>query len=907
MRLTIDGTEIDAKEGETILEVARNEGINIPALCYDPDLKPNGACRLCVVEIEGRDDLPLSCMTYASDGIVVHTNTEKVKEVRRRIVEVIRSDHEDNCKLCVKNEHCELQEICRVVGVETTPYEGIKKLAYPTEVDESNPFFKLDRRRCVLCTKCVRVCEEVQGVGALELNGYGFSTKVSGVGGRFIRDTACESCGQCLERCPTACLLPKIFVVPSHEVKTICPYCGVGCGMFMGIYYDRIVGVRGNRENPANRGNLCVKGRFGIADFVTSFSRLDSPRMRKNGELVSVSWEEALDFVASKLKEYRGDQFALIASGKLPNEDSYIAQKFARKVMGTNNIDHCARLCHSPSLVGLSEVLGSGATTNSISEIEEAKCIIAVGTNTTETHPVIGLRVRRACRKSAKLIVINPREINLCQHASLWLRNKPGSDVALLSGIARVMVDEGLLDYAFIEKRTEGFESFKESLKEFDLHTVEQISGVSAADIVKAARIFAENSPACILYAMGITQHSHGTDNVRAIANLAMLTGNLGKPSSGIHALRGQNNVQGACDMGCLPNFYPGYQPVTDLEVREKFESAWGGSLNIQPGLPLTEMFHAILDGKIKVLYIVGENPMLSEPDITHVEEALRQLDLLIVQDIFSNETSRLAHVVLPAATFAERDGTFTNTERRIQLFRKGMEPIGSSQPDWWTLCEIAKKMGVKGFDFAIPSEIFDEMAKLTPIYGGVSYNRLEESGLQWPCPSQDHPGTPILYTQQFNRSNGKAKFSVLQYRSSKEVPDEEYPFVLITGRSLYQYHTGTMTGKVKGLNELKGSETLEIHPEDAIQLGIFDDEVAVITSRRGQVAARVRVTESSPKGTVFLTFHFSEVPTNRLTSPVLDPEAKIPELKISAVRLKKGDESNLQAAAREQDLDDLY
>jgi formate dehydrogenase alpha subunit len=907
MRLTIDGTRIEAKEGETILEVARREEITIPALCYDPDLKPNGACRLCVVEIEGREGLPLSCMTPVSDGIVVHTNTEKVKEVRRRIVDVIRTDHEDNCKLCVKNEHCELQEICREVGVETTPYEGTKKLAYPTEVDESNPFFKLDRRRCVLCTKCVRVCEEVQGVGALELNGYGFSTKVSGVGGKLIKETACESCGQCMERCPTACLLPKIFVVPSREVRTICPYCGVGCGMYMGIYYDRIVSIRGNRENSANRGNLCVKGRFGIADFVTSLSRLDSPLLRKNGELKSVSWEEALDFIASKLPEVRGDRFALIASGKLPNEDNYIAQKFARIVMDTHHVDHCARLCHSPSMVGLGEVLGSGATTNSVSEIEGAKCIMAVGTNTTETHPVIGLRVRRACRKGAKLIVINPREINLCQSASLWLRNKPGSDVALLNGIAKVMIDEGFLDHSFIERRTEGFEAFRESLKEYDLHTAEQISGVPSAEIAKAARIFAGNSPACILYAMGITQHSHGTDNVRAIANLAMLTGNLGKPASGIYALRGQNNVQGACDMGCLPNFYPGYQPVTDPEVRKKFESAWGGSLSAKPGLPLTELFNAISEGKIKALYIIGENPMLSEPNITDVEEALRQLDFLIVQDIFSNETSQLAHVVLPATTFAERDGTFTNTERRIQLFRKGMEPIGSSQPDWWILCEIAKRMGVKGFDFSLPSEIFDEMARLTPIYGGISYDRLEENGLQWPCPSQDHPGTPILYTQEFNRSNGKAKFSVLQYHPPQEVPDEEYPLVLITGRNLYHYHTGTMTRKVKGLNELKGSETVEIHPQDATPLGISDGDVTMITSRRGQVAARARVTESSPKGTVFLTFHFDEVPANRLTHLALDPEAKIPELKVSAVRLEKGDENNLQTATGEQDLDDLY
>jgi predicted molibdopterin-dependent oxidoreductase YjgC len=436
---------------------------------------------------------------------------------------------------------------------------------------------------------------------------------------------------------------------------------------------------------------------------------------------------------------------------------------------------------------------------------------------------------------------------------------------------------------------------------------VERLSGISSEEIRKASRMFAGNSPACILYAMGITQHSHGTDNVRAIANLAMLTGNLGKPSSGIYALRGQNNVQGACDMGGLPNFYPGYQSVSDPEVRKKFESAWDASLSVQPGLTLTEIFPAISEGKVKALYIVGENPMLSEPDRMHVEEALCKLDLLIVQDIFPTETTKLAGVILPGATFAERDGTFTNTDRRIQLLHKGTEPIGSSRPDWWILCEIAKRMGENGFDYSHPSEIMDEIAKVTPIYGGVSYGRLSDGGLQWPCPSSDHPGTAILYTERFSRDGGKARFSAVGHRPPMEQPDEDYPFTLITGRSLYQYHTGTMTRKVKGLNELKGEEFAEIHPEDAARLGMVDGEVARIISRRGEVATRVRITEASPQGAIFLTFHFGEVPTNSLTNPVLDPEAKIPELKFCAVLVKKGEEGNLQTGAKEIDIDGLF
>jgi len=526
--------------------------------------------------------------------------------------------------------------------------------------------------------------------------------------------------------------------------------------------------------------------------------------------------------------------------------------------------------------------------TNSINEVGDAACIFAIGTNTTAAHPVIGLEVKRAVQNGAKLIVANPRKIDLCRFADLWLRHRPGTDVALLMGMMQVIVDEGLLDASFIEQRCQDFDVFKEELSNFGLDFVEQITGVPREKITEAARTYATSKPATILYAMGITQHSHGTDNVLAISNLAMLTGNIGKPSTGVNPLRGQNNVQGACDMGALPNAYPGYQRVDNPEVRQQFETVWGCSLSDSPGLTLTEILQAAYPRRIKALYIIGENSLLSEPDARHTEEALEALDFLVVQDIFLTETARLADVVLPAVTFAEKDGTFTNTERRVQRIRKTIESVGSSRPDWWITSEIARRLGGNGFDFSHPVEIMEEIASLTPSYRGISYERLESGGLQWPCLSREHPGTPILHTEQFLTPSGKGRFMSLEYKPPAETPDEGYPLILTTERSLYHYHTGTMTRRVEGLNILRSRELVEMNPRDANTLGVADGETVRVVSRRGAVITRAKVTEESPPGVVSMTFHFAESPTNVLTNPTLDPVAKIPELKVCAVRIEK-------------------
>ncbi len=544
-------------------------------------------------------------------------------------------------------------------------------------------------------------------------------------------------------------------------------------------------------------------------------------------------------------------------------------------------------------MAGLATTFGSGAMTNSINDIGDAACILAIGTNTTEAHPIIGFNIKKAVRRGTKLIVANPREIQLVRFADIWLRHNLGTDVALLMGMMRVIVDERLLDSAFIEERCEDFDAFRESLKNFGLIVVEKITGVPADQIAEAARMYATNSPASILYAMGITQHSHGTDNVIATANLAMLTGNIGKPGSGVNPLRGQNNVQGACDMGALPNVYPGYQAISDPAIKEKFEVAWGCSLSAQPGLTVIDILEAAYTEQLKAVYVIGENPVLSEPEAKHAEEALRKLEFLVVQDMFLTETAQLADVVLPGTTFAEKDGTFTNTERRVQRIRKVIEPIGNSKPDWWITCQLAQRMESRGFDFTHPSEIMDEIGGLTPSYGGISYERLETTGLQWPCPTREHPGTPILHSKQFTR--GKGRFVPLEYKPPAELPDDEYPLALTTGRSLFHFHTGTMSRKVTGLNIFRGEEQVEINPADALRLGIADGETIKVISRRGEVIAKAKVTDISPPGAIFMTFHFAESPTNVLTNPALDPVSKIPEFKVCAVRIEKNGQAKSQ------------
>ena len=881
--LNIDGVEVKAKRGATVLEAAQEAGIYIPTLCWDADLEPYGACRLCVVEIEGMRGLPTACTTPATDGMVVHTETTQVDRVRRTTVELLIADHPTDCLTCPKNQRCDLQKIAAYLGIEELRF---RKTTRELPIDKSNPFFDRDMNMCILCGKCVRTCDEILGIGAITFAFRGYASEIAAFGDKPILESNCVSCGECVVRCPVGALSPKKVIQPTREVKTICPYCGVGCGIYLGLRGGEVVSVEGDRENLSNKGKLCVKGRFSIADFVNHAERLTTPLIRKNGELTEASWDEALDLVASKLARYKDEKFAAISSAKGTNEENYLIQKFARAVMGTNNIDHCARLCHAPTVAGLVQSFGSGAMTNSIAEIGDAKCILAIGTNTTSGHPIIGIEIKRAVRKGGKLIVANPREIELCRFATLWLQHRPGSDVALLMGMMRVIVDEGLFDSSFIEERCENFAQFRDSLKAFNLDFVARTTGVSQDKIAEAARIFAQNSPATILYAMGITQHSHGTDNVIATANLAMLTGNIGKPSTGVNPLRGQNNVQGACDMGALPNVYPGYQSVADPAIKEKFEKAWGTKLSDAPGLTLTEILDAAYEDKVNALYLVGENPMLSEPDAKHAEEALKNLEFLIVQDIFLSETAKLADVILPAASFAEKEGTFTNTERRVQRVRRALEPKGDSKPDWWITCQIAKRLGGQGFDFEHPSQIMAEIAELTPSYGGISYERLDDGGLQWPCPAKEHPGTPILHTERFTR--GKGRFLPLEYKPSLEQTDDDYPLILTTERSLYHFHTGTVTRRVAGLNVLKGEEQVEMNPADAQNLGIADGELVRVTSRRGEVTAKAKVTEVSPPGVVSMSFHFIETRTNLITNPALDPVSKIPELKVCAVRVER-------------------
>jgi len=675
-------------------------------------------------------------------------------------------------------------------------------------------------------------------------------------------------------------------------VLTVCPFCGCGCQFYLEVLDGEITEVVPCKTDEVSGGQLCIKGR-NAAGFIYHPDRLKSPLVKRNGEFEATSWDEALKIVSGRLSEIKqlqgSDSIGILSSAKCTNEENYLMMKFARAVVGTNNVDHCARLCHASTVLGLANSFGSGAMTNSIPEIEGADCIFVIGSNTMEQHPLISSRVLRAKEKGAKLIVADPRRIPLVEFADVYLQHRPGTDVCLLNGIMNLILSWNLADNDFIAGRTEGFEEFKKKVGEYTAEKVCQITKVDRTALEKAARCYGEAEKASILYAMGITQHTTGTDNVESCANLAMLTGNVGRKSTGVNPLRGQNNVQGACDMGALPNVYSGYQSVRDEASRGKFEKAWAVKLPQEPGLTETEMIDAALKGSLKAMYIMGENPVLSDPDVNHVRKALSELDFLVVEDCFLSETAQFAHVVLPACSFAEKEGTFTATDRRVQRGRKAIEPIGDSKPDWVIITELARRMGGTQFNYESPEAIMEEIVNLTPSYGGISYERLDSGEvLAWPCPSREHPGTKFLHEEVFAR--GKGRFFAIDYEQPAELPDEEYPFILTTGRVMFQFHTGTMTRRVPALEREAPTGFVELNPEDAARLSIVQGEKVQVESRRGEIEIKAFVTDRISPGLVFIPFHFAECAANELTSRNLDPEAKIPEFKVCAVRIYKGD-----------------
>ena len=896
----IDGVEITVPEGTSVMRAASLANINIPKLCATDNLESFGSCRLCAVQIEGRRGYPASCTTTVDEGMKVTTQNSKLAKLRRNVMELYISDHPLDCLTCPANGNCELQDMAGDVGLREVRYGYQGENHLDSEKDNSNPYFSFDPSKCIVCSRCVRACEEVQGTFALTIDGRGFDSKVAAGQDEDFMDSECVSCGACVQACPTSTLMEKSIIEmgqPEHSVVTTCAYCGVGCSFKAEMKGDQVVRMVPYKGGDANHGHSCVKGRFAFG-YATHKDRIKAPMIRESitDPWQEVSWEEAINFAATRLKDiqakYGRESVGGITSSRCTNEESYLVQKLVRAAFGNNNTDTCARVCHSPTGYGLKVTMGESAGTQNFDSVMKSDVIMVIGANPTDAHPVFGSLMRRRLREGADLIVADPRHIDLLKTPHLkkaqHLALRPGSNVALVNAIAHVVVTEGLEDRAFVEKRCdmESYEKWREFIRD-ERHSpeaVEATTGVAADKVRQAARTYATAKNGAIYYGLGVTEHSQGSTMVMGIANLAMATGNIGREGVGVNPLRGQNNVQGSCDMGSFPHELPGYQHVSDDTARTHFESVWGVKLDNEPGLRIPNMFDSAIAGEFKALYVQGEDIAQSDPGTQHVEKALRSLECLIVQDLFLNETAKFAHVLLPGSSFLEKNGTFTNAERRINRVRKVM-PALAGKEDWEITVDLSNALGYP-MHYNHPSEIMDEIASLTPTFTGVNYDRLDELGsIQWPCNDENPVGMPTMHVDDF--PIGKGRFSVTEYVATDERTNSRFPLLLTTGRILSQYNVGAQTRRTEN-QAWHDEDVLDIHPSDAEVRGIKENDWLGITSRAGQTVLRARITDKVLPGVVYTTFHHPGSGANVITTDNSDWATNCPEYKVTAVQVER-------------------
>lgn len=910
----LNGRDVTGLKGEPIIEVAKREGIEIPHLCYKPGLDAVGNCRACVVEIGGERVLAPSCCRAATPGMKVVTDSERAVKSQKLVLELLQADMPE----ADYTRHNEVDQWSAKLGVGKPRFAA---RAQPAQ-DVSHPAIAVNLDACIQCTRCLRACRDEQVNDVIGLAFRGDHAKIVFDMDDPMGASTCVACGECVQACPTGALMPArdaALTVPDKQVDSVCPYCGVGCQLTYNVKDNKILYVEG-RDGPANQGRLCVKGRYGF-DYAHHPHRLTKPLIRrkdappKTGDFVmdpdrvmdifrEASWDEALDFAGGKLKAIRDQHgkkaLAGFGSAKGSNEEAYLFQKLVRTGFGSNNVDHCTRLCHASSVVALLEGIGSGAVSNPVMDVTKAEVVIVIGANPSVNHPVAATFIKNAVKSGTKLIVMDPRRSDLSRLAHRFLQFKADTDVAMLNAMMNVIVTEGLVDEAFIAERTENYEALRKNVAGYTPEAMAPICGIDAETLRYVARLYARSKGSMILWGMGVSQHVHGTDNARCLIALALMTGQIGRPGTGLHPLRGQNNVQGASDAGLIPMMLPDYQHVTKPEVRERFEKAWKlapGTLDDKVGLTVVEVMHAIKHGDIKGMYVQGENPAMSDPDANHAREALAALEHLVVQDIFLTETAYLADVILPAGAFPEKTGTFTNTDRLVQMGRQAIDPPGDARQDLWIIQEIGKRLGLP-WNYGHVSEVFDEMRHTMPSIGGITWERLErEHAVTYPCTNEGDPGEPVVFVEDFPREGGRARFVPADIIPAAERPDAEYPMVLITGRQLEHWHTGSMTRRATVLDAIEPDPTALVHPLDLAAMGAKPGDVLTIESRRGKVTLWARADEGTPRGAVFVAFAYYEAAINKLTNAALDPFAKIPEFKYCAIRVKLGGNAPVQSS----------